>query len=88
VRLQLLVPPTVVSVAEGGEVRRALLLAVRGDRRYVCVRRGVGLNHLRWVDAAALDPGSAGRDEQRLGPDPDRSFVVGQARRGQARPSG
>jgi hypothetical protein len=50
VRLELLTPPALVSVDRSP----ALLLARRGDRRYVQVSRAPGLNHLRWVDAAQV----------------------------------
>lgn len=51
-RLELLSPPTLVTV----DRRPALLLARRGDGRYVQVSRGAGLNHLRWVCAAQVRP--------------------------------
>jgi hypothetical protein len=52
VRLELLTPPVLVCV----DRMPALLLARRGDRRYVQVSRGAGLNHLCWVDAAVVRP--------------------------------
>jgi hypothetical protein len=52
VRLELLHPPVPVAV----ERSPALLLARRGERRYVQVSRGPGLNHLRWVDARLVRP--------------------------------
>jgi hypothetical protein len=52
VRLQLLTPPALVAV----DRQPALLLARRGDRAYVQVSRGAGLNHLRWVAAEAVRP--------------------------------
>jgi hypothetical protein len=52
VRLELLTPPALVAVDHAP----ALLLARRGDRHYVQVSRGAGLNHLRWVDAALVRP--------------------------------
>lgn len=55
-RLQLLSPPVLVGVADGGVVHPALLLATRGDRRYVQLSRGAGQNHLRWVAASAVGP--------------------------------
>jgi hypothetical protein len=55
VRLELLTP-TLVAVDRAP----ALLLARRGDRRYVQVSRGAGLNHLRWVDAEAVRPAAEG----------------------------
>lgn len=51
-RLELLTPPALVAVDRAP----ALLLARRGERSYVQVSRGAGLNHLRWVDAAAVRP--------------------------------
>ena len=51
-RLELLTPPALVAVAGAP----ALLLARRGERRYVQVSRGAGLNHLRWVPASAVRP--------------------------------
>lgn len=51
-RLELLTPPALVAVDRAP----ALLLAVRGDRRYVQVSAGPGLNSLRWVPAAAVRP--------------------------------
>ncbi len=51
-RLELLTPPALVAVDRAP----ALLLARRGDRRYVQVSAGPGLNHLRWVDAARVRP--------------------------------
>ncbi len=51
-RLELLTPPTLVAVGRAP----ALLLAVRGERRYVQVSRGAGLNHLRWVPASEVRP--------------------------------
>ena len=54
-RLELVVPPRLVTVAGSP----ALLLATRGDRSYVQVSRGPGLNHLRWVDAAVPDAAPA-----------------------------
>ena len=51
-RLEVLHPPVPVAVDRSP----ALLLARRGDRRYVQVSRGAGLNHLRWVDAHAVRP--------------------------------
>ena len=54
--LQLLTPPVLVGVTDGGIVHPALLLATRGDRRYVQLSRGAGLNHLRWVAESAVGP--------------------------------
>lgn len=51
-RLEMLTPPALVAVDRAP----ALLLARRGDRRYVQVSRGAGLNHLRWVPADAVKP--------------------------------
>ena len=51
-RLELLTPPALVAVDRAP----ALLLARRGERRYVQVSRGAGLNHLRWVDASLVRP--------------------------------
>ena len=86
--------PTLVDVrGPDGRVRPALLLASRGDRRFVQVNHAPGDNRLRWVVAGALrEPtaavgaaaGSAGRHQQALRPDPERSFLVGQHARGQA----
>jgi len=56
VRLELLTPPVLVTVDDGGTPRPSLLLARRGRRSYVCVSRGPGSNHLRWVDAAEVGP--------------------------------
>ena len=54
--LQLLTPPVLIGVSDGGAVHPALLLAIRGERRYVQLSRGAGLNHLRWVAASAVGP--------------------------------
>ena len=51
-RLELLTPPALVAV----DRQPALLLARRGDRSYVQVSRGAGLNHLRWVAAQDVRP--------------------------------
>lgn len=51
-RLELVRPPRLVTV----DSRPALLMATRGDRHYVQVSAGAGLNTLRWVPAAALGP--------------------------------
>lgn len=51
-RLELLDPPDLVAVDRAP----ALLLARRGNRRYVQVSCGAGLNHLRWVPASAVRP--------------------------------
>ena len=51
-RLELLTPPALVAVDRAP----ALLLARRGDRSYVQVSGGPGLNSLRWVPAAAVGP--------------------------------
>ena len=51
-RLELLSPPALVAVDRAP----ALLLARRGDRRYVQVSLGPGLNHLRWVAADRVRP--------------------------------
>lgn len=54
-RLTLLDPPVLVSVVDaGGGVHRALLIGTRGDCCFVQLNRGPGLNHLRWVPAAAV----------------------------------
>ena len=58
-RLQLQTPPTLVAVAVDDGIRPALLLGTRGDRSYVQVSRGAGLNHLRWVAASALRSAAA-----------------------------
>jgi hypothetical protein len=73
VRLELVRPPRLVSVADAGGRRPALLLASRGGRHYVQVSHGAGLNHLRWVPAAALgppgaDPADRGAAEERALP--------------------
>lgn len=50
--LQLLTPPVPVRVRDtDGQVRPALLLGGRDDRRFVQVSRGPGDNRLRWVPA-------------------------------------
>jgi hypothetical protein len=61
VRLELLTSPTLVGVrSPDGAVLPALLIACRGDRRFVQVSRGPGCNALVWVDAASvLAPGEA-----------------------------
>ena len=47
--------PTVVGVlGPDGRLRSALLLASRGDRRFVQVHHAPGDNRLRWVVAGAL----------------------------------
>ena len=51
-RLELVHPPRLVSV----DGARGLLMATRGDRHYVQVSHGAGLNCLRWVPAAAVGP--------------------------------
>lgn len=51
-RLEILAPPALVTVDRAP----ALLLAVRGDRRYVQVSAGPGLNSLRGVEAARVGP--------------------------------
>lgn len=51
-RLELVTPPRLVSV----DGRRALLMATRGERHYVQVSAGAGLNTLRWVPTAAVGP--------------------------------
>jgi hypothetical protein len=51
VRLELLTPPALVGVrVDDGQVLPALLMARRGDRRFVQVSRGPGRNSLVWVD--------------------------------------
>ena len=86
--MQLPTPSVVDVLCTDGRLRSAFLLASRGDRRFVQVHHAPGDNRLRWVVAGALrEPsagGSAGRDQQALGPDPERSFLVGQHARGQA----
>lgn len=52
-------PPLLVAVARSGEVLPALLIASRGSRRYVQLSHGPGANHLVWVTADDLRPGSA-----------------------------
>jgi hypothetical protein len=57
VRLELLTPPALVGVREpGGQVLLALLIARRGDRRYVQISRGRGCNSLVWVEVDAVLP--------------------------------
>ena len=51
-RLELLTPPALVAVGSAP----ALLLARRGDRHYVQVSSGPGLNHLRWVSREQVRP--------------------------------
>ena len=58
-RLVLLTPPALVAVEDGGVLRRAWLLARRGERCFVCVSRGAGDNALRWVEQERLRPGDA-----------------------------
>lgn len=57
--LELHRPPLLVAVAREGQLLPALLLASRGERRYVQLTRGVGSNHLVWVSADQLRPGGA-----------------------------
>lgn len=52
-------PPLLVAVDRSGTLLPALLLASRGDRRYVQLNRGPGANHLIWVAADDLRPGTA-----------------------------
>jgi hypothetical protein len=56
--LELHHPPLLVAVTRAGAVLPALLLASRGSRRYVQLSRGPGANHLLWVDAYDLSPGT------------------------------
>lgn len=56
-RLEMLTPPTLVAVGSAP----ALLLARRGDRRYVQVSGGAGLNSLRWVGADQVRPAAEAR---------------------------
>lgn len=56
--LELHRPPLLVAVARAGDVLPALLLASRGSRRYVQLSRGPGANHLLWVTADDLRPGT------------------------------
>ena len=77
--LELLSPPALIGIAtDDGAVRPALLLAARGERRYVQVSHGPGANCLRWVDAAQVRPAvpSAWRDEQALRADAERPRQV------------
>lgn len=56
-RLELLTPPALVGVREpSGVVLPGLLLARRGDRRYVQLSRGPGCNALVWIEADAVLP--------------------------------
>ena len=55
-RLEQVVPPELVAVGDDDGTRLALLLARRGDRRYVQISSGAGLNHLRWVDCSVVRP--------------------------------
>ena len=50
-------PPLLVAVDRSGVVLPALLLASRGNRRFVQLSRGPGANHLVWVAADDLRPG-------------------------------
>jgi hypothetical protein len=59
-RLELYAPPRSVTVRVDDGHRRALLLAARGDRRFLQVSLGVGRNHLRWLDAALVQSEVAG----------------------------
>ena len=77
--LVLLETPALVRLGGG---QAGLLMARRGDRCFVQVRRGAGDNVLRWLPAehvekvAHLD--SARADQQTLRPDPGRTLSVGQ----------
>jgi len=66
VPLQLLTPPLLVTVrGPAGQFRQGVLLARRGDRRFVQVSGGPGDNRLRWVPAEAVlesQPAGASRD--------------------------
>ena len=88
-RLELVLPPRLVSVAERHALSPALLIATRGTRSYVQVSRGPGLNVLRWVDSACLRAAdvaaSARRDQQALRADADRPVEVVQHRGRQPR---
>ena len=66
--LELHRPPLLVAVARAGTVLPALLIARRGDRRYVQLSRGHGSNHLVWVAATDLRP--AGVPVPTASPDP------------------
>ena len=57
--MQLLTPTLVDVRGTDGEVRRALLLGRRDDRRFVQVSHAAGDNRLRWVAAAAVQPSTA-----------------------------
>ncbi len=77
-RLQVLAVPELVNVDDAGAELPALLLARRGGRVFVAVRRGWGDSVLRWLPSTDVRAPSAGGDEQALRPDPERSTGVGQ----------
>lgn len=54
--MQLLSPTLVDVCGADGATRPALLLARRGDRRYVQVSHAAGDNRLRWVPASDVQP--------------------------------
>jgi len=69
VPLQLLAPPLLVAVrGPDGQVRKGVLLARRGERRFVQVSGGPGDNRLRWVPAdVVLESQPAGASGDRIG---------------------
>ncbi len=74
-RLELLSPPLLVAV----DRHPALLLARRGDRSYVQVRRACGLNHLCWVPATEV--GTADQADAAQTPLPATRFGLPRADR-------
>jgi hypothetical protein len=72
VRLELLTSPTLVGVrGPDDQVLPALLMARRGDRRFVQVSRGPGCNSLVWVDAADVLAAGASVPVSAAGPSLD-----------------
>ena len=78
-RLELVFPPRLVSVRDGGTRRPALLLATRDARHYVQVSRGAGLNSLRWVPSAAVGPPTDAPAEVAVPPEPALPWVRSRA---------
>ena len=70
-RLELVHPPRLVSVGR----RPALLLATRGERCYVQVSAGAGLNSLRWVAASAVAPPEQVALDAAVSPEPALPWV-------------
>jgi hypothetical protein len=84
VRLELVRPPRLVSVADAGAVggrRPALLMATRGGRHYVQVSSGPGLNTLRWVSDAALGPPADASADLMVPPEPALPWIRSRAGR-------